>query len=331
MMGPLTSCTLLVLSLTLLHTHAIQAKSLSAGHSAGRAQDRTGNHRSRRDLRDLLPYEAQMMSDPAAFEGRGRGKELYYQPDEWRRQGMGQALQRLVESDQRREQEAAYLAGMLRLLNEVEGGDRGMEEEQEEGPGDFPYPPDYDETDQGMSMGKPQASWQGLLDPQLTQALLERYRQERMLQAGLQVPDSDKQNRDQETLRYLVAKILSSISPSNPQSPSGRRARRDLVAVEGGARPASPVHKRSRRSLDDAAPTSLSQDAPLLRVKRLGDEEGGEGGAGVEGGYRPPPQGLQRMKRVDPELPSGRSRRRRRALTYDPDLLVQHILQYMPQ
>ena len=109
--------------------------------------------------------------------------------------------------------------------------------------------------------------------------------------------------------RYLVAKILSSISPSNPQSPSGRRARRDLVAVEGGARPASPVHKRSRRSLDDAAPTSLSQDAPLLRVKRLGDEEGGEGGAGVEGGYRPPPQGLQRMKRVDPEPPSGRDRK----------------------
>lgn len=105
---------------------------------------------------------------------------------------MGQALQRLAEDDRRRDQEAAYLSSLLRLLSEGDGNvPRAVEEEdddeEDEGPGDFqgPYPPDYDETEQGLSMAKPQAAWQGLLDPQLTQALLNRYRQERLLRAGL--------------------------------------------------------------------------------------------------------------------------------------------------
>lgn len=156
---------------------------LSAMHGGGTA-------RLRRDLRDALPYEAQMMSyPPAGFSGRGN--DLYYQPEALRAQGLGHALHRL-ENDQRQEQEAAYLAGLLRLLSEAEkNGQARPEEEEEQVEGDFQesYPPDYDETEQTVNMAKPQA----LLDPQLTEALLNRYRQERMLQAG--------QDRDQEVLR----------------------------------------------------------------------------------------------------------------------------------
>lgn len=149
-----------------------------------------GTARLRRDLRDALPYEAQMMSyPPAGFNGRGN--DLYYQPETLRAQGLGHALHRL-ENDQRQEQEAAYLAGLLRLLSEAENnGQVRPEEDEEQVEGDFQesYPPDYDETEQTVNMVKPQA----LLDPQLTEALLNRYRQERMLQAG--------QDRDQEVLR----------------------------------------------------------------------------------------------------------------------------------
>lgn len=159
--------------------------------------------RLRRDLRDTLPYEAQMMSYPPA-DFKGRVSELYYQPEAVRAQGLGQALQRLMESDQRREQEAAYLAGLVRLLNEAENNGQGkQEEEEEEEEGDFqgPYPPDYDETEQAVSMAKPQA----VLDPQLVEALLNRYKQERLLQSGFNptsnhFPERD-QERDQEMLR----------------------------------------------------------------------------------------------------------------------------------
>lgn len=140
-----------------------------------------------------------MMSYPAA-DFRSRSNDLYYQPEVLRAQGLGQALQRLVENDQRREQEAAYLASMLRLLNEAQNNGQGKpEEEEEEGDFQAPYPPDYDETEQ------PQASRQGLLDPQLTQALLNRYKQERLMQAGLapntnRIPERE-QDKDQEMLR----------------------------------------------------------------------------------------------------------------------------------
>ncbi|KPP68214.1 hypothetical protein Z043_113124 [Scleropages formosus] len=192
MSGPLTSAVFFLLQLALLLSPAqrLQAKPLSSAHGGRNADGSAGALRLRRELRDSLPYEAQMMSYPPV---EGQANELLYQPEGWRGQGLGQALQRLVEDDRRRDQEAAYLAGLLRLLSEAESnsqraakGDEEEEEEEEEG-GDLqgPYPPDYDETEQGVRMTKPQAAWQGLLDPQLAQALLRRYRQERLLQARL--------------------------------------------------------------------------------------------------------------------------------------------------
>ncbi|KAJ8017282.1 hypothetical protein DPEC_G00016230, partial [Dallia pectoralis] len=244
MSGPLTArcgSVILLLSLALLLPPLpLKAKSLSPAWSdRGQGLETAGGgiRRVRRDLRDSLPYEAGMISYPgesADVLTRRGGNELLYQPEEWRGQGLGQALQQLVENDQRREQETAYLAGLLRLLSEAESG---VEEDGEEDqmPRDFqgPYPQDYDETEPGMRMGKPQAAaqWQGLLDPQLTQALLNRYRQERQQQVGSPgLPTSinrltdarlDTGDPDQETLRYMVAKILSSIGPNNPPRPAG--------------------------------------------------------------------------------------------------------------
>ncbi|XP_045552067.1 uncharacterized protein [Salmo salar] len=348
----------LSLALLLLPPLTLDAKSLSAAPGVGgRGLDATGGgvRRLRRDLRDSLPYEAGMMSYPgesADVLTRRGGNELLYQPEEWRGQGLSHAVQQLVENDERHEQDAAYLAGLLRLLSEAEGtaGEDGGVEDQ--GPADFQghYTRDYDETEQGMRMGKPQAAapWQGLLDPQLTQALLNRYRQERLQQqAGLPgLPatinrltddrlETGSQDRDQEALRYLVTKILSSIGPNNPQGSSGRRARRDLVSVSGGGgggvRAASePVFHRSRRSLV-SPPTPSPQPGALS-----GASEEREGHKTQNHAV-----GLQRMKRIDTELqaqPGGRPSRRRRALNYDPqalthdpELLVQHILHYLPQ
>ncbi|XP_071383817.1 proprotein convertase subtilisin/kexin type 1 inhibitor, like, partial [Centroberyx affinis] len=312
-----------------------------------------GARRLRRDLSDLLPYEAQMMSYPA---GRGGGgNDLYYQADDWRGRGLDQALQRLVESDQRRErqqeeeQEAAYLAALLRLLSEAESAGLVGPGDEEREPGDFrgPAPPDYDETGRALSMGKPPAAWWGRLEPQLAQALLERARQERLQQAG-RAGAGFPRGTDQDTLRYLVARILSSLGPSDAQLSSSRRARRDLsvTAGVGGAKPVSPAHRRTRRSLDDMPPPSPSNDPPLLRVKRLEveeeeEEEEGRRGGGEEESYRSaaPPAGLQRMKRIDTmataaeeELNHGSRRRRRRsAVNYDPQILIQHILQYLEE
>lgn len=92
----------------------------------------------------------------------------------------------------------------MRLLNDAQNNGQVKAEEEEEEEGDFqgPYPPDYDETEQAVSMAKPQASWQGVLDPQLTQALLSRYKQEMLMQAGSanRIPERH-QDRDQEMLR----------------------------------------------------------------------------------------------------------------------------------
>ncbi|XP_078138490.1 proprotein convertase subtilisin/kexin type 1 inhibitor, like [Centroberyx gerrardi] len=315
----MASLCLLLLSAALIHT----AQSLPAARGGGRGLDVSvgGARRLRRDLSDLLPYEAQMMSYPA---GRGGGvNDLYYQADDWRGRGLDQALQRLVESDQRRErqqeeeQEAAYLAGLLRLLSEAESAGLEEEEEEEREPGDFrgPAPPDYDETGRALSMGKPPAAWWGRLEPQLAQALLERARQERLQQAG-RAGAGFPRGTDQETLRYLVARILSSLGPSDAQLSSGRRARRDLsvTAGVGGAKPVSPAHRRTRRSLDDMPPPSPSNDPP-------------------------PAEGEERMKRIDTmataaaeELNHGSRRRRRRsAVNYDPQILIQHILQYLEE
>lgn len=85
---------------------------------------------------------------------------------------------------------AAYLAALLRLLSEAESTGlvgpaevQVVEEEDEEDDGDDedmptdfqgPPPPDYDETGQGLSMGRPPAAWWSLLEPRLAEALLER-------------------------------------------------------------------------------------------------------------------------------------------------------------
>ncbi|XP_072537517.1 proprotein convertase subtilisin/kexin type 1 inhibitor, like [Salminus brasiliensis] len=324
MSGPRTSSILLLFTIAFLQSALLEAKPLSAMHGGGAV-------RLRRDLRDSLPYEAQMMSYPPA-DFKGRGNELYYQPDAVRAQGLGQALQRLMENDQRREQEAAYLSGLLRLLSEAENNGQGkQEEEEEEDEGDFqgPYPPDYDETEQTVSMAKPRA----LLDPQLAEALLNRYRQERLLQAGLN-PTSNRlpereQERDQEMLRYMVEKILSSLAPGNQASPSNRRAKRDVSAVASSVRGGATPLRRSRRSLDSVPMPSPNSEASLLRVKRLGDENDDDGFAGQSN--RAPHAGLQRMKRIDTDLPPPpKQSRKRRAVTYDPDLIAQHILQYLP-
>ncbi|KAG7519692.1 hypothetical protein JOB18_014247 [Solea senegalensis] len=217
----MASLGLLLLSTALIHT----VQPLPAAYGGGRDLDVSvgGVRRQRPDLRKLLPYEDQMMSYPATLRG-GRANNLYYQSDDWRGRGLEQALQRLVETDQRREREeeqrAEYLTALLRLLNEAQGlglvgpGDVEVIEEEEDEeddqgpPEDFqgPGPADY-ETSRGLSMGRPPAAWWGLLEPRLAQALLdrmepellERARQERLQQDGRGLGRG--QTRDQDMLR----------------------------------------------------------------------------------------------------------------------------------
>ncbi|XP_026863441.2 proprotein convertase subtilisin/kexin type 1 inhibitor, like isoform X2 [Electrophorus electricus] len=296
MSGPWTSSVLLLISVAFLQSPLLDAKPLSAVHGGGAA-------RLRRDLRDSLPYEAQMMSyAPADF--KGRGNDLYYQPDALRAQELGQAIQRLVENDQKWDHEAAYLAGLLRLLSEAENNGQGKREEEEEGEeGDFqgPYPPDYDETEQTLSIVNPQA----LLDPQLSEALLNRYRQERLLQTRLgsaagRVPESGQQ-QDQEELRYLVKRILSSLASGNQLSPSNRRAKRDVSGVAGIGQGGATTLRRARRSLDSVPVSAPNAEASLIRVKRLGEDDDDDEGFGSHSN-RSPRVGLQRMKRIDTDL-----------------------------
>ncbi|XP_008400527.1 proprotein convertase subtilisin/kexin type 1 inhibitor, like isoform X2 [Poecilia reticulata] len=319
------------------------SNSLPAALGGGRGLDVSvgGIRRQRRDLRIRLPYDDQMMSYPALQAGGG-ANDLYYQSEDWRGRGIDQALQRLVERDQRREQEeeqrAAYLAALLRLLSEAEsaglvgpGDVEVMEEEEDEEeeqgpPGDLQTTDaaDYDETGRGVSMGRPGAPWWDLvepqldrMDPRLVQSLLQRTREYGRTSAA--------PSRDQDALRRMVAKMLSSVGPNDAQvmMSSGRRAKRDLSAM---AEPVSPAHRRTRRSLDGQSP---SNEPSLLRVKRLDDEEE------EEEKLRPRGPGLQRMKRINTmataeleEVNHGR-RRRRAVLNYDPQMLMDQILDYL--
>ncbi|KAG8003064.1 hypothetical protein GBF38_015787 [Nibea albiflora] len=88
--------------------------------------------------------------------------------------------------------------------------------------------------------------------------------------------------------------------------------------------------EEEQRADDMAPPPSPSNDPPLLRVKRLEEEED------EEERLRPPAAGLQRMKRIDTmatiameELNHGSRRRRRRALNYDPQILIDQLMEYM--
>lgn len=77
------------------------------------------------------------------------------------------------------------------------------------------------------------------------------------------------------------------------------------------------------------APALPSNNPPLLRVKRLEDDA-------EEEKLHSPVAGLQRMKRIDTmstgdveELNHGSRKRQRRALNYDPQILIDQILDYM--
>ncbi|XP_068599113.1 proprotein convertase subtilisin/kexin type 1 inhibitor, like [Brachionichthys hirsutus] len=288
-----------------------------------------------------MPYEGPVMSYPVIQGGAGVN-DPYYQSDDWRGRGLDQALQRLVERDERREQEeeqqAVYLAALLRLLTEAERaglvspGDVEIIEEDEEDEEDGqsphrdsqgPSPLDYDETGRAFNMGRPPAAWWGLLQPQLAQALLERARQERLQQAGRGSPGP---TGDQDVLRHLVSRLLSSMNPNNSPSVSGRRLRRDLSIT-----PVGSTHKRTRRSLDDVAPSLPDIDPPLLRVKRLEEVDDDDRK------LLPPASKVQRMKHINSlatpsmeELNPGSRRRRRRATqNYDPQILIDQIVEYM--
>lgn len=139
-----------------------------------------GARRQRRDVHGVLPYGEQL-SYPASH-GRSAVNELYYPSDDWRGPGLDQALQQLVERDQRwdveEEQRAgwpffnlnyilvysnfecsgsldvhsglfpAYMSALLRLLNEAESarlvgpGDVEVVEEEVEEEEDDQEPPD---------------------------------------------------------------------------------------------------------------------------------------------------------------------------------------------
>lgn len=120
-------------------------------------------------------------------------------------------------------------------------------------------------------------------------------------------------------VRHLVSKVLTSMGANSIDAvSSAQRMRRDVPSV-------SSAHRRTRRSLDDVAPPSASIDPPLLRVKRLEDEKEEEEGKGLS-----PAAGLQRMKHIDENLGQRSRRRRRRAvLTYNPQLLVRQLMEYM--
>ncbi|XP_077370265.1 proprotein convertase subtilisin/kexin type 1 inhibitor, like [Festucalex cinctus] len=213
---------------------------------------------------NLLAYDDDrnvMMSRPA-----------YYRSDGWNGPSLEQALQRLVERGQRREQEeeelrTASMATLLRLLAKAEAAglvgpdDVQLEEEDLQGRG----------QGRGLSMGRPPAPWWSLMTPQLLQALLDRVEPQvggaQMAKARLErFRSDDYDDIDDDDVRRLLARILPIISPD--YAPSNWRARRDVSVTE----PVGTIHRRSRRSLgDDALPPSGNE--PLLRVKRLGEEE----------------------------------------------------------
>lgn len=101
----------------LLTSSTVLSQSLPAAMGGGRGLDVSvgGARRQRRELRTLLPYEDQLMSYPVSHGGVGVN-DLYYPSDDWRGQGLDQALQRLVERDQRRDQEEEQRAGWTAFI-----------------------------------------------------------------------------------------------------------------------------------------------------------------------------------------------------------------------
>ncbi|XP_051914306.1 proprotein convertase subtilisin/kexin type 1 inhibitor, like [Hippocampus zosterae] len=223
---------------------------------------------------NLLAYDDdrdEVMSYPA-----------YYRSDGWSGPSLEQALQRLVERGQRREQDqeeaeeeeeedeeqqrrTATIATLLRFLAKAEAagsvdpGDLQMEGKDFRGRG------------RGASMGRPPAAWWTLVTPQLLQALLDRMEPRvggaQLAKTRLERFRGDNYEDLGDDVRHLLARILPIISPDD--GPSNRRARRDLSVAE----PPVSARRRSRRSLGDEDDAPPSDSEPLLRVKRLGEEE----------------------------------------------------------
>ncbi|CAL1605863.1 unnamed protein product [Knipowitschia caucasica] len=296
----------LVLLAALLHS----AQCVPVGMGRG-LDDRGGVRRARREV---LPYEDRMMS-------------LAVPEEDWRGRGLEQALQRLVERDQRREQQqeqqqrAAYMSAMMQLLADAERAglvNAELDQDQEESPAEIKTIPDYDDMSPRLTMSRPQAPWWRLVEPQLAEALLQRLDPdfaEALLNKLQQTQRPGPRETDEETLRRLIGQILSSLDASDSVRPSSRRMRRDLS--DSAPSPLNPSHKRSRRSLDDAPP---SADPPLLRVKRLEEEEELEPRSLA---------GLQRIKRIDLEDHGSRRRKRRAVVNYDPQILLRQALELM--
>ncbi|RVE71132.1 hypothetical protein OJAV_G00071770 [Oryzias javanicus] len=232
------------------------AQTLPAGHGQGRGFDVSvgGARRHRRHAPDLLQYEDKMMFYPST-QTKGGADDLLYQPQAWGDRGLGQALQRLVERDQRREQEedqkAAYLAALLRLLSSAEGAgmwDVEVLEDEEDNQEDVV--PDYDETGRGLSFGRPPAGWQSLMEPRLAEALLDRMDlqlfQSLLQRAGKTRDVPPRRSSEQDALRRLVARILSTAAPRAPRT-------RLRTAADGGrgtcrCRPPNPSARPPRLS-----------------------------------------------------------------------------------
>lgn len=257
----------------------------------------------RRVRRDVLPYKDRVMSLPVV-EDNLRGPGL-----EW---DLEQALQRLVERDQRWEQQeeqqrVAYLSAVLRLLANAERA--GLVNPRL-------YLPDYDETSPRLSISQPEDPWWRLGEPQLAKALLQRLDPdytEALLSKLQQTQGTGPRENDQERLRRLIGHILSRMGPSNAVISSGHRMRRDLS--DTAPSPIATTHRRSRRSLEDRTP---SDDPPLLRVKRLEEDE-------LESH---PDQGLQPIKRLNIEKDHLSHRRNRRAIVnYNPQILLRQVLE----
>lgn len=120
----------------------------------------------------------------------------------------------------------------------------------------------------------------------------------------------------------MVARILSSIGPKNVAMNLSARRRRDLSDA--------PTHRRYRRSLDKVTPPPPSIAPSLLRVKRLEEEEEEE----PENKPRPSTGALQRIKRIDDitamlENHENQRRQRRDTIPYEPQLLMQQMIEYL--
>ncbi|GCB81856.1 proprotein convertase subtilisin/kexin type 1 inhibitor, like [Scyliorhinus torazame] len=227
---------------------------------------------------------------------------------------LGEALQRLLEESWRRDQEAAYLANLLRAWSEM-----GLLEAY---PGDVketePEPrngyPDYDELAAGR-YGNRQMAYDPPGRPGLDQTAGD---------AGGEL--------EQQVMRYMVGRILANLDTDAGYAPRPPRlVKRDL--------PEAPGPRRVRRALVEEEAGGAGGRTNLLRVKRLGQEEKAEEDGGAQDGarYPPPgakeawaPPGLQRIKRIEERLPGPGAVRNRRYAGYQGAELAERFIKFLP-